>query len=224
MNYGAFVAAARTAGMAIPPDPIWFYRPRGCLAGAADDVLLPRGAKDFDFECELAIVIGRRCREVTAADAPGVIAGYSIANDLTLRSRVARSLVFAKSFDTHTPLGPWIVTADELGDPHRLGVRTWVNGALRQKGDTSDMLAGCFDLVAEISAVCILNPGDVILTGTPDGCGVFDGGMLAAGDVVRCEIDGLGALENRVAEEAAPDAASAREGPDLSPKWSDQMA
>ncbi len=165
MNYHSFVAAARQLGMTIPTDPLWFSRPRGCITGPFGDVWLPRNAKDFDYEVELAIVIGQRCRHVSATDAPGVVAGFTIANDLTLRRRAAQCLVLGKSFDTHTPLGPWIVTLEELGDPHQLAVRCWVNGELRQNSSTTDMIAGCYELVADISTVCTLNPGDIILTG-----------------------------------------------------------
>jgi 2-keto-4-pentenoate hydratase/2-oxohepta-3-ene-1,7-dioic acid hydratase in catechol pathway len=204
MNYHSFVAAVQRIGVPLPTNNrIWFSRPTACIAGPYDDVWLPRDAHDFDYEAELAIVIGQRCRYVSLNDAPAVIAGFTVANDLTLRERVLKSLVLGKSFDTHTPLGPWIVTADELGDPHRLAVRSWVNGELRQQSNTSDMIASCYELVAEISAVCTLNPGDIILTGTPDGSGIFQSPprALAAEDVVKVEIEGIGVIENRVLDE-----------------------
>jgi 2-keto-4-pentenoate hydratase/2-oxohepta-3-ene-1,7-dioic acid hydratase in catechol pathway len=203
MNYHSFVASARRIGITVPAERIWFYRPPGCIAGPYDDVWLPRNAGDFDYEVELAIVIGRRCRYVTSADAPAVVAGFTVANDLTLRERVLKSLVFGKSFDTHTPLGPWVVTADEIGDPHQLTMRTWVNGELRQQSSTADMIANCYELIAEVSSVCTLVPGDIILTGTPDGCGAFHRPplTLAAGDVVKIEIERIGVIENRVVDE-----------------------
>jgi 2-keto-4-pentenoate hydratase/2-oxohepta-3-ene-1,7-dioic acid hydratase in catechol pathway len=203
MNYHSFVAAARRRGMIVPKDRIWFYRPSTCLAGAHDDIWLPRNASDLDYEIELAVVVGRRCRYVGAADARTVIAGYAIANDLTLREQVSRSLVFGKSFDTHTPLGPWLVTPDELDNPHDLAVRAWVNGVLRQDSTTADMIADCYELIAQISSVCTLNPGDIILTGTPDGSGLFQEPPFAlrAGDFVRMEIEGIGTIENRVIAE-----------------------
>ncbi len=203
MNYHSFVAAAREIGIPIPPHRVWFLRPQCCIVGPRDNVWLPNGATDFDYEVELTIVIGRRCRYVTAAQAPTVIAGYTIANDMTLRKQVPKSLVFAKSFDTHTPIGPWIVTADEIGDLRSLAVKSWVNGELRQDGNTADMICGCHELVAEISAVCTLNPGDLIMTGTPNGCGVFRHPPvgLAAGDVVRLEIERIGMIENRIVDE-----------------------
>jgi 2-keto-4-pentenoate hydratase/2-oxohepta-3-ene-1,7-dioic acid hydratase in catechol pathway len=203
MNYHSFVRGASQLGMTIPEDPVWFYRPSSCLVGHQGDVWLPRAAQDLDYEVELAIVIGRECRDVSASQAAAVIGGFSVANDLTLRSRVAKSLVLATSFDTHTPLGPVLVTPDELGDPHRLAVRTWVNDELRQSSNTSEMITSCYELIATISTSCTLRPGDVILTGTPDGCGIFRSppSGLTAGDTVKLEIEGVGVIANRVIDE-----------------------
>jgi 2-keto-4-pentenoate hydratase/2-oxohepta-3-ene-1,7-dioic acid hydratase in catechol pathway len=203
MNYHSFVAAARRIGMVVPTERLWFYRPRGCLVGPHDDIWLPSNASDLDYEAELAVVIGRRCRYVSPAGAPAVVGGYTVANDLTLRNKVFKSAVLGKSFDTHTPLGPWIVTPDEVGNPHRLAVRTWVNGELRQQSNTADMIANCYELIAEISSACTLNPGDIILTGTPDGSGGFRQPPLglAAGDIVRIEVERIGIIENRVVDE-----------------------
>jgi 2-keto-4-pentenoate hydratase/2-oxohepta-3-ene-1,7-dioic acid hydratase in catechol pathway len=203
MNYHSFVAAARHLGMAVPTERLWFYRPRGCISGPYDDVWLPRNASDFDYEAELAVIIGRRCRHVNSSDARAVIAGFAVANDLTLRERVLKSIVLGKSFDTHTPLGPWIVTSEEIDDPHDLAVRAWVNGELRQQSSTADMIATCYELIVEISSACTLNPGDVILTGTPDGSGIFQRPplRLAASDIVRVQIEGIGEIENRVVDE-----------------------
>lgn len=203
MNYHSFVAAAQRLGMALPSHRIWFQRPRGCITGPYDDIWLPRNATDLDYEGELAIIIGRSCRHVTRANAPAVIAGFTVANDLTLRKRVLKSTVLGKSFDTHTPLGPWIVTPEEIGDPHDVALRTWVNGELRQQSSTADMITDCYELIAEISSVCTLNPGDIILTGTPDGSGIFHHPplALAAGDVVKIEVARIGIIENQVVDE-----------------------
>lgn len=203
MNYHSFVEAVKRIGMPIPTQRIWFYRPRTCIVGPHDDIWLPRVANELEYEAELAIVIGRQCRSVSVADAPAMIAGYTVGNDLTLRQRIPQSIVFAKSYDTHTPLGPWIVTSDEVGDPHRLALKTWVNGELRQKSTTAEMIANCYELVAEISASCTLNPGDVILSGTPDGSGFLQKPpvTLAAGDVIKIEIERVGVIENRVVNE-----------------------
>ena len=208
MNYHSCVAAARRLGITVPTERLWFYRPWGCISGPHDDIWLPRNATDFDYEAELAVVIGRRCRYVNLAAAPEVVAGFTVANDFTLRDRVFKSVVLGKSFDTHTPLGPWIVTPDEIGDPHDLAVKTWVNGDLRQQSSTADMIASCFELIVEISSVCTLNPGDIILTGTPDGSGIFRRPplALAANDVVRIEIEGIGVIQNRVVDEPPFDA------------------
>lgn len=203
MNYHSFVAAVKRCGIPIPTERLWFYRPRGCIVGPSDHVWLPSGASDFDYEAELAVVIGRRCRRVSPADAPAAIGAFTVANDMTLRERLLKSVVFGKSFDTHMPLGPWLVTPDEVGDPHNLAVSTWVNGELRQRSNTDDMIASCYELISEISAACTLNAGDIILTGTPEGCGMFarPARTLAKNDVVRVEIEKIGSIENRVVDE-----------------------
>ena len=136
-----------------------------------------------------------------------MIAGYTIANDVSVRDWQLRTptMTMGKSFDTHGPLGPWVVTADELGDPHQLGIRTYVNGELRQDASTSEMIFDCFEQVAHLSEAFTLEPGDVIATGTPAGIGAarqpFPEGLLKIGDNVRVEIDGIGSLENSVVEE-----------------------
>jgi len=205
MNYHSFVAAAERLGVALPKVRLWFLRPRACIRGPFEEVWLPRGAQDLDYEAELAVIIGRRCRHVSATGARAVIAGFAVSNDLTLRDRVLKSIALGKSFDTHTPLGPWMVTAEEIDDPHRLGIKTWVNGVLRQDGSTADMIAQYYELIEEISAVCTLNPGDIILTGTPEGSGLFCKPplSLAANDIVKIEIEAIGAIENRVVDEPA---------------------
>lgn len=206
MNYHSFIAAAQHVGIQLPRERLWFLRPRGCLNGPYDDVMQPRNAQDLDYEAELAVIIGRPCRDVSPEEAPLAIAGFTIANDLTLRERARVSPTLGKAFDTHTPLGPWIVTPDELGDPHRLTIKTWVNGELRQDSSTADMITNCYELISELSRACTLRPGDVLLTGTPAGCGALlrPARTLIAGDIVRIEIQGLGAIENRVVEEGAP--------------------
>jgi 2-keto-4-pentenoate hydratase/2-oxohepta-3-ene-1,7-dioic acid hydratase in catechol pathway len=134
-----------------------------------------------------------------------VIAGYTIIDDFTVRDIQHRSgqWTLGKSFDTHGPIGPWIVTGDEL-DPHSLAIRTLVNGEERQSSNTSNLIFDCFAQVEIISGICTLEPGDVIATGTPGGVGKALGKMLVAGDVVRVEIEGIGAIENRVVQEQLP--------------------
>lgn len=203
MSYRSFVAAVRRANLPLATERLWFCRPAACVAGPYDEVPVPEGALDLDYEGELAVVIGCSCRRVPVAQAPAVIGGFTVANDLTLRSQVSKSIVFAKSFDSHTPLGPCVVTPDEIGDPQALRLQTWVNGVLRQDSTTADMLASCHELIAEVSALLPLHAGDVILTGTPAGVGAFQEppAYLRAGDIVRVEIEGIGAIENPLVAE-----------------------
>ena len=212
LNYADHIAES---GMQAPEVPIFFNKQTTCVVGPNDDVHMPRASTLLDYEGELAMVIGERCRHVPAERAHEVIAGYTIANDVSVRDWQLRSptMTMGKSFDTHGPLGPWIVTADELGDPHELGIRTFVNGDLRQDGNTREMVFNCFEQIAHLTEAFTLEPGDVIATGTPAGVGAvrqpFPAGLLKVGDVVRVEIDGIGELTNTVVAEpeayVAPD-------------------
>jgi 2-keto-4-pentenoate hydratase/2-oxohepta-3-ene-1,7-dioic acid hydratase in catechol pathway len=187
--------------------PTVFAKMANCVSGPFDPIHRPAVSVQLDYEGELGIVIGRRCRGVTRAQASAVIAGYLIANDVTVRDwqRKTQQWTLGKSFDTHGPIGPWLVTADELGDPHTLDFRTFVNGEIRQQSNTSNLIHDCFDLVAAISGACTLEPGDVIATGTPSGVASARTPplWLVAGDVVRIEFDGIGHIENEVIEEPA---------------------
>lgn len=204
LNYADHIAES---GMEAPKFPVFFNKQITCVVGPGDDVHMPTVSSLLDYEGELAIVIGTRCRHVPEDRAHEVIAGYTIANDISVRDWQIRSptMTMGKSFDTHGPLGPWIVTADELGDPHDLRIRTYVNGDLRQNGSTSEMIYNCYQQVAHLSQAFTLEPGDVIATGTPAGIGAaiqpLGVGLLKVGDVVRVEIDGIGVLENSVVEE-----------------------
>jgi 2-keto-4-pentenoate hydratase/2-oxohepta-3-ene-1,7-dioic acid hydratase in catechol pathway len=168
---------------------------------------MPRVSTLLDYEGELAVVIGTRCRHVPEDRAHEVIAGYTITNDVSVRDWQLRTptMTMGKSFDTHGPLGPWIVTGDELGDPHDLTLKTYVNDELRQDSNTREMIYNCYQQVAHLSQAFTLEPGDVIATGTPAGIGAvrqpFPDGLLKVGDVVRIEIDGIGSLTNAVVEE-----------------------
>jgi 2-keto-4-pentenoate hydratase/2-oxohepta-3-ene-1,7-dioic acid hydratase in catechol pathway len=201
LNYADHAAEANRE---MPEHPPVFAKMVSCVNGPFDDIVRPAISDQVDYEAELAIVIGRRCRHVTREEAPGVVAGFTIANDVTVRDWQRRTpqWTLGKSFDTHGPLGPWIVTPDELGDPHALAFRTLVNGELRQQSDTGRMHQDCWALIAEVSTACTLEPGDVIATGTDAGVGAFmePRGYLAAGDVVRIEFDGIGAIESRVVD------------------------
>ncbi len=202
LNYADHVAET---GMKKPEIPMLFNKQSTCATGPTDPIHLPRASNVLDYEGELAFVIGRRCRHVPKARAREVIAGYTVCNDVSVRDwqmRV-RTMTMGKSFDTHGPLGPWIVTSDELEDPHTLGLRTWVNGELRQDSNTKELIFDCFDLVEHLSTAFTLEPGDVISTGTPSGVGIAKKPplLLVAGDVVKIEIEGIGTIENPVIDE-----------------------
>jgi len=182
--------------------PTVFAKMVNSVTGPFNDVELPRVSEQLDYEGELAVVIGRRCRDVSIEDAPGVVGGYTINNDFTIRDwqRKTQQWTLGKSFDTTGPLGPWLVTPDELPDPHNLAFRTLVNGEVRQQSNTNNLIHSCWKLIAELSVACTLEPGDVIATGTCAGVGAFHNPpkWLVAGDVVRVEFDGIGAIENHV--------------------------
>ena len=182
--------------------PIVFTKVPECVVGPFDKVTLPGAAisEQIDYEAELAVVIGKGGKNITRADAMGHVFGYTVVNDVTARDVQMRHQQWdmGKSFDTFCPMGPWIVTADQL-DGTRTRVRCWVNGELRQDGPTENLIFDIPTLIETISRGITLYPGDVIATGTPAGVGL---GMkpprfLAAGDVVRVEIDGIGAIENQ---------------------------
>lgn len=196
---------AAESGMEIPKYPMMFNKQSTCVVGPDAPVHLPRASKVLDYEGELALVIGRRCRHVPKERAHEVIAGYTIVNDVSVRDWQARvrTMTIGKSFDTHGPMGPWIVTADEIGDPHALRLQTRVNGDKRQDSNTKELIFDCFDLVEHLSTAFTLLPGDVIATGTPAGVGIAfkPPKLLVAGDVVRIEIEGIGALQNEIIDE-----------------------
>lgn len=186
---------AAELGVQAPPDPAVFFKPPSGLVGHGSPVVYPAGVEYMHYEAELAVVIGRRCRRVRPADAPPVIRGYTIANDVTVRDFIRdfyRPPVKAKGWDTFCPLGPVLVEG-EVADPHRLGLRAYVNGELRQQGTTADLAMSVWELIAFLSEFMTLEPDDVILTGTPRGIS-----HVRPGDRMRMEIDGLGALENPV--------------------------
>jgi 2-keto-4-pentenoate hydratase/2-oxohepta-3-ene-1,7-dioic acid hydratase in catechol pathway len=202
LNYADHVAES---GLEVPKVPMIFNKQSTCVVGPTDSFHLPRASHVLDYEGELGFVIGRRCRHVSRDDAADVIAGYLVVNDVTVRDWQLRvpTWPMGKSFDTHGPIGPWIVTPDELPDPHRLELRTWVNGELRQESNTKELIFDCFSLVEHLSTAFTLEAGDIIATGTPSGVGIAmkPPKLLVAGDVVKIEIEGLGAIENRVIHE-----------------------
>ena len=201
MNYGKHLEEADKLGIARSEHQVWFNKQTSCISGPYDDID-PGVTEKLDYEVELGVVIGKRAKHVSARDAPGHVFGYLVANDVSARDWQFHSPTFTmgKSFDTHGPIGPWIVTADEVDDPHALGLRSYVNGEMRQQSNTSNMLANVWQQIAYLSTAFTLHPGDLIATGTPEGVGV---GMnppvfLQSGDVVRCEVDRIGAIENVV--------------------------
>jgi len=202
LNYADHVAES---GLAKPAHPLFFNKQTTCVTGPFDPILMPRDSEQVDYEGEMGFVIGKRCRRVAREHAHEVIAGYCVINDVSIRDWQFRAQTFTlgKSFDSHGPVGPWIVTPDELGDPHRLGIRTWVNCELRQNSSTNQLIYDCFDQVAALSQACTLEPGDIVSTGTPGGVGMGfkPPKYLKVGDVVKIEIEGIGAIENRVEPE-----------------------
>jgi len=201
MNYRKHAEEARKLGVAVPEKQFWFNKQTSCLAGPFDPI--DRGVSEkVDYEVELGVVIGKPAKGVSEADAAAHIFGYTVMNDVSARDWQQHSPTFTigKSFDTHGPVGPWIVTADEIADPHALGLRCIVNGEVRQDSDTSQLIHNIWQQISYLSTAFTLEPGDLIATGTPEGVGVARNPpvFLQSGDVVRCEVDGIGAIENRV--------------------------
>jgi len=204
LNYADHIAEM---GMEAPEVPVFFNKQVTCVTGPDAEVHMPKVSTLLDYEAELALVIGKRCRHVPVERAHEVIAGYTCANDLSVRDWQGRAqtMTIGKSFDTHGPLGPWLVTPDEVGDPQDLRVRCYVNDDLRQDASTAEMVFDCFQQVSHLSEAFTLEPGDVIATGTPAGVGLgrqpFREYLLHVGDTVRVEIERVGELVNTVVDE-----------------------
>jgi 2-keto-4-pentenoate hydratase/2-oxohepta-3-ene-1,7-dioic acid hydratase in catechol pathway len=206
-NYQSHIDEVLAANPAYVP-PVhqrWFTKLPTAINGPYDPIPMPPESAELDYEAELAIVIGTRCRRVSATDAPSVVAGYTVCNDVSVRDWQKRSptIMLGKAWDKHGPLGPWIVTPDEIGNPHALRITCTVNGEVRQDGSTSEMIHDCWEQIAYLSTVFTLDPGDVIATGTPFGTGgsAKPPRYLAIGDVVRCEVEKIGAIEGVIAAE-----------------------
>jgi len=202
LNYADHITET---GAEQPKYPSFFTKQSTCVIGHCDFIHQPKVSDKLDYEGELAFVIGKRCRHVPVEKAHQVIAGFTIANDVSIRDWQARSatMMIGKSFDTCGPLGPWIVTPDELADPHHLSIKTWIDDELRQDGNTQQMIFNCYEMVAYLSQAMTLEPGDVITTGTPSGVGVkmTPRGYMKPGQTVKIEIEGIGILSNEVIEE-----------------------
>lgn len=186
---------AAETGLALPTEPVVFSKHSGALAGPQDDLPLPPGTSKLDWEAELAVVIGRAAWQVGEGDALSHVAGYMTANDVSARDwQMERGgqWIKGKSGPGFCPLGPWLVTADEIADPQALRLSTRVNARTRQDGTTADMVFGVAFLVSYLSRFLRLLPGDVILTGTPAGVGLGRGEFLAVGDLLEVEVSGLG--------------------------------
>jgi 2-keto-4-pentenoate hydratase/2-oxohepta-3-ene-1,7-dioic acid hydratase in catechol pathway len=204
LNYADHIA--ETGGKR-PEHQIWFTKAVTAITGPYDPIERPVVSAALDYEAELVFIVGKRCRHVPAEQAPAVIFGYCVGNDVSVRDWQMRSGQFTigKSFDTHAPFGPFIVTPDEI-DPRNLGIRSFVNGERRQDSNTRHLIFDCAAQVAHLSQAMTLEPGDVIFTGTPGGVGVAmtPPKFLKAGDRVRIEIDGIGFIENHVVDESVP--------------------
>jgi len=198
---------AAESGQAVPEEPILFAKFRNSIVGHRAPVRVPRAAAaQVDYEAELAVVIGRAASRVSVGAAPAYIAGYTCANDVSARDLQARvsQWLHGKAIDTFLPLGPWMVTPDEIPDPQSLGIRCTVNGEVLQDSNTREMIFGPAELVSFISQTITLLPGDVISTGTPPGVGSArkPPRFLKPGDLVVVSVEGIGELENRVEAEA----------------------
>ena len=198
-NYARHIEEMGALGSGVSMRKLGFFiKAPASITGPGGPVILPKGsARQFHHECELAVVIGRTCRDVPAADALAYIFGYTCLMDITMRVTPAskEERVMRKSFDTFTPIGPWIVTADEIPDPQDLSMTLQVNGELRQQATTRDMIVSVVEQIALVSSVMTLQPGDIIATGTPAGVG-----PITPGDVVRIDIERVGAFEVDVQE------------------------
>ncbi len=200
LNYSAHAAES---GMAVPDDPVLFMKATSAISGPFDDVVMPIGATKVDWEVELGVVIGAPAKHVEPDFARHHIAGYCIVNDVSERAFQLEGTgqwVKGKSCDTFAPIGPWLVTADEVPDPQALDIWLEVDGRRRQDGTTAEMIFGVDELVAYVSRFMSLQPGDIIATGTPPGVGLgYDPPVwLQSGNVMRLGITGLGVQEQRV--------------------------
>jgi 2-keto-4-pentenoate hydratase/2-oxohepta-3-ene-1,7-dioic acid hydratase in catechol pathway len=201
MNFSKHAAEAAALGVERPKQQFWFNKQTTCIAGPGD-AIDPGVSEKLDYEVELAVIIGKTAKGVSEEEASSYVFGYTVANDVSARDWQMHSPTFTigKSFDTHGPIGPWIVTADEIGDPHSLRLQCRVNGELRQDSDTSQLIFNIWQQISYLSTAFTLEPGDLLATGTPEGVGVAmqPPVFLQPGDVVRCEVEKVGVIENTV--------------------------
>ncbi len=192
-------------GMKEPKEQLWFAKMPNAINAPNGDIELPKVSDHLDWEVELVAVIGKGGRHISVEDAPKHVFGYAVGNDVSVRDWQTKTAqwVMGKSFDTHAPIGPALVTADEIGDPHRLAITCAVNGQVRQSSNTKHLLFNVWAQIAELSQAMTLKPGDILFTGTPGGVGLAmkPPVFLKVGDVVRCEIEELGVIQNTVVAE-----------------------
>lgn len=196
LNYADHITES---GMETPQRQVWFTKAQTSVNGPFNGIEIARGTMTADYEVELVVIVGKGGKHVSAADAPAAVFGYCVGNDVTERmwQHAGPQWSLGKSFDTHAPMGPWIVTADEVTDPHGLGLRCYVNGEKRQDSSTRHLVFDIWQQIEHLSTAMTLEPGDCIFTGTPGGVGAAmdPRQFLKPGDVVRCEVDGLGHIE-----------------------------
>jgi 2-keto-4-pentenoate hydratase/2-oxohepta-3-ene-1,7-dioic acid hydratase in catechol pathway len=186
-----------------PSEPVIYLKPRTCLIGPADDILCPTFVKQLDYEGELALAIGSKCKNVSTKESPGYIAGYFVLNDVSARDVqfIDKQYTRAKGFDTFAPCGPWLTTVDEIIDPCNLHITTKVNGDMRQDSSTANLVLKVNEIISKLSKVMTLEPGDIVSTGTPSGTALSlssDLKYLRHNDIVEVEIEKLGKITNRV--------------------------
>jgi 2-keto-4-pentenoate hydratase/2-oxohepta-3-ene-1,7-dioic acid hydratase in catechol pathway len=202
LNYADHIAESN---MQTPSDQVWFSKASTAANGPNDPIQVPKVSQALDYEAELVAVIGAGGRHISKDAASAAVFGYCCGNDATERAWQHKTpqWVIGKSFDTHAPFGPWITTADEVGNPHALSIRCLVNDEVRQDSNTRHLVFNVWDQIAHLSQAMTLEPGDLIFTGTPGGIGAAMKPMrfLKADDRVRVEIEGLGALDNSIADE-----------------------
>lgn len=212
-NYQSHVdEAAGMKNAPAPTEPLLIFKPSNTVIGPRDALVRPKISEQLDYETEIAVVIGRGGRNIPVSEAYEHVAGYMICNDVTARdlafkdielSPLFSQITRAKGIPTGSPTGPWLVTSDEIPDPHNLELRCWVNGELRQKGNSQEMIVDIPNLISNFSEVLELSPGDFIMTGTTTGCGAFQDppSYLFEGDVVKMSITGLGTMETPIRDE-----------------------
>jgi 2-keto-4-pentenoate hydratase/2-oxohepta-3-ene-1,7-dioic acid hydratase in catechol pathway len=203
LNYADHIEESK---MDTPQRQVWFTKAQTSVNAPYDDIEIAKGTMTNDYEVEVVAIIGKGGKHIGAADAPAAVFGYCVGNDVTERmwQHATPQWSLGKSFDTHAPFGPWIVTADEVGDPHTLNLRCFVNGQKRQDSNTRHLVFNIWQQIEHLSLGMTLEPGDVVFTGTPGGIGAAmdPRQFLKPGDVVRCEVDGLGHIEATMVAES----------------------